>query len=414
MKAREHSDAVTFLSAAITNMETCKDGIQDTSHGKREAGLLKNVERVKIFTSNCLAILVKTKSNWEDKLALPSEPIKEGFPWWVSAADRRILRNSVNDMKVHVVVAADGSGNFTTITEAIKKAPNNSKKRYVIKVKKGTYKEHVDVGKWKTNIMLIGEGTDHTIVTGSGSNGSNYTTYETATFAVVGEGFMAQDMAFFNTADREKHQAVALRVQSHQSVFYRCKMVGYQDTLYTHTIRQFYRECKISGTVDFLCGNAEVVFQRCTMLAREPMKNQKIQITAQSRLYDTEDTGIVIHNCTITADSDLRPVKSLFPAYLGRPWKKYSRTVYMESYLDDLINPAGWYKWDENTNFKTLYYGEYKNTGPGSGTGKRVAWPGYHVIKSPKEASKFTVAKFINGNQWLKSTGVKYIDGLID
>ncbi|GLJ10789.1 hypothetical protein SUGI_0135160 [Cryptomeria japonica] len=412
MKAEQLREAKALLSAAITNMETCHDGVLEKSDGKSEAGLLRSVERVKIFASNCLAILVNSESSRVDKLALPSEPIEEGFPWWVSAADRRILRTSPKDVNADVVVAADGSGQFKTITEAINAAPDNSNKRYVVKVKNGTYEEYVVVGTKKTNILIIGEGMNGTIVTGSKNVIDGSTTFNSATFAVVGKGFMAQDIAFVNTAGSVKQQAVALRVGSDQSVFYRCKIQAYQDTLYTLSLRQFYRECLISGTVDFIFGNSAVVFQSCTMLARKPGPSQQNAVTAQGRTDPNQNTGISIQNCTITADSDLVPVKSSFPTYLGRPWKEYSRTVYMQSYLGDVINSAGWLAWSADFALSTLYYGEYMNIGPGAGTQNRVNWGGFHVINSSQEAINFTVGQFIQGNSWLPSTGVAYMDGL--
>eukprot|EP00253_Pinus_taeda_P030553 PITA_30553 len=268
------------------------------------------------------------------------------------------------------------------------------------------------MGKTKTNIMLIGEGMEATIVTGSRNVIDGSTTFNSATFDAVGNGFMAQDMAFVNTVGPYKNQAVALRVGSDQSVFYRCKIAAHQDTLYAHSLRQFYSKCKISGTVDFIFGNAAVVFQSCTLVPRKPGANQKNAITAQGRTDPNQNTGTSIHNCKITPDADLIPVKRSFPTYLGRPWKEYSRTVYMQSYIDGVIQPAGWLEWDGAFDFKTLYYREYMNTGPGSATGNRVKWPGYRVIKSSQEASKFTVAEFIQGNLWLQSTGVDYIDGL--
>nr|QIR83172.1 pectin methylesterase 14 [Cunninghamia lanceolata] len=413
MRAEQRSEIKALLSAAITNMETCHDGILEKSDGKSEARLLKSVERVKVFASNCLAILVDTNSNWVEKLALPSEPVKEGFPWWVSATDRRLLRGSANDINADVVVAADGSGNFTTITEAINAAPVKSSKRYVIKVRQGTYQEYIQVGKTQTNILLIGEGMDSTIVTGSKNVIDGSTTFNSATFAVVGKGFMAQDIAFVNTAGQtSKRQAVALRVGSDQSVFYRCKIVGYQDTLYTHSLRQFYSECLISGTVDFIFGNSAVVFQSCTLLPRKPGQSQQNAITAQGRTDPNQETGISIHNCT--NHSRFRPYScyKLIPNIPGETMEEYSRTVYMQSYLGDVINPAGWLAWSADFALSTLYYGEYMNAGPGAGTQNRVNWGGFHIITSSQEAINFTVAEFIQGNDWLPSTGVQYIDGL--
>jgi len=204
---------------------------------------------------------------------------------------------------------------------------------------------------------------------------------------------------------------VALRVGSDLSAFYRCSFKGYQDTLYAHSLRQFYRECNIYGTVDFIFGNSAVVFQDCNLLARRPLENQKILYTAQGRQDPNENTGISIQNCNVTAAPDLAPVKSSFEAYLGRPWKEYSRTVFMQSFLGDLIQPAGWLEWNGSFALSTLYYGEYMNRGPGAGTTKRVKWAGYRVINSSSEASSFTVSKFIEGDSWLPSTGVKYVSG---
>uniref|UniRef100_A0A0C9RIW0 Pectinesterase n=1 Tax=Wollemia nobilis TaxID=56998 RepID=A0A0C9RIW0_9CONI len=413
LTGQQFGDVKAWLSAAITNMETCYDGILEKSDGIAQSQMLSSVYRAKVLASNSLAVLVKIiGADHSEKTGSNFGEIDEGFPSWVTAADRRLLRSSPNDVEANVVVAADGSGDFKTITEAINKAPNKSNERYVIKVKKGTYEENVEVGKKKLNILLVGEGMEDTIITGSRNVVDNATTFNSATVAAVGMGFMAQDIAFINTAGPHKHQAVALRVGADQSVLYRCKIAGYQDTLYVHSLRQFYRECLVLGTVDFIFGNAAVVLQNCTLLPRKPGASQKNAITAQGRTDPNQNTGISIQGCNISADSDLVPVKSSFPTYLGRPWKNYSRTVYMQSYLDDVINPAGWLEWSGDFALSTLYYGEYMNTGPGAGTESRVTWPGYHVINSSAEASQFTVGEFIQGNDWLLTAGVEYTDGL--
>lgn len=135
-------------------------------------------------------------------------------------------------------------------------------------------------------------------------------------------------------------------------------------------------------------------------------------VTAQGRTDKNQNTGISIQKCDVIASSDLEPVKGTIKSYLGRPWKEFSRTVFMQSYIGDHIDPAGWSEWDGDFALKTLYYGEYMNRGPGAGTSKRVKWPGYHVITSAEEAKKFTVAELIAGGTWLKSTGVAYTEGL--
>lgn len=229
--------------------------------------------------------------------------------------------------------------------------------------------------------------------------------------AVVGDNFIARDITIRNTAGPNNHQAVALRSGSDLSVFYRCSFEGYQDTLYVHSQRQFYRECDIYGTVDFIFGNAAVVLQNCNIFARNP-PNRTNTLTAQGRTDPNQSTGIIIHNCRVTAASDLKPVQSSVKTFLGRPWKQYSRTVYIKTFLDSLINPAGWMEWSGNFALNTLYYAEYMNTGPGSSTANRVKWRGYHVLTSPSEVSQFTVGNFIAGNSWLPATNVPFTSGL--
>lgn len=231
--------------------------------------------------------------------------------------------------------------------------------------------------------------------------------------AVAGKGFIARDITFENTAGPSKHQAVALRSDSDLSAFYRCGISGYQDTLYAHSLRQFYRECRISGTVDFVFGNAAAILQNCQLLSRLPLPEQKNTITAQGRKDPNQNTGFVLQFCNITADVDLASANnSATQTYLGRPWKEYSQTAILQSYIGRSIRPEGWLPWNGDFALSTLNYAEYMNFGPGSGVGGRVKWPGYHVINSSAQAVNFTVSQFIEGNLWLPSTGVKYTAGL--
>lgn len=223
-----------------------------------------------------------------------------------------------------------------------------------------------------------------------------------------GDGFWARDMTFENTAGPEKHQAVALRVASDFSLFYRCSIKGYQDTLLVHSLRQFYRDCQIYGTIDYIFGNAAVVFQNCDIYVRKPMQHQGNMITAQGRQYLQENTGISIINSRVLPAPDLSAVKNQFKTFLGRPWKQYSRTVILKTDLDALIDPKGWAEWRGDFALSTLYYGEYMNTGNGAATTHRVDWPGFHVIKDSEEANSFAAKKFINGNQWIPATGVPF------
>ncbi|KHN34209.1 Putative pectinesterase/pectinesterase inhibitor 13 [Glycine soja] len=276
--------------------------------------------------------------------------------------------------------------------------------RYVVYVKEGVYDETVTVTKKMVNLTMYGDGQQKSIVTGNKNFVDGVRTFQTASFVVLGEGFLGKDMGFRNTAGAEKHQAVAARVQADQAIFFNCAFEGYQDTLYAQTHRQFYRDCYISGTIDFIFGDASAVFQNCTMVVRKPLENQQNIVTAQGRLDKQENTGFVLQKCVIKADTDLVPLKDTIKNYLGRPWKEYSRTIIMETQIDDLIHPDGFLPWEGNFALSTLYYGEYNNNGAGSSTTARVNWPGRKVINRD-EATRYTVEAFLQGT-WINGTGV--------
>lgn len=230
--------------------------------------------------------------------------------------------------------------------------------------------------------------------------------------AVVGKGFVAMNITFRNTAGAIKHQAVTVRVGSDLSIFYSCSFEGYQDPLYTHSFRQFYRECDIYGTVDFIFGNAAVVFQGCNICPRLPLQGQFNTITAQGRTDPNQNTGTSIHNCSIAAAQDLASSNGTTRTYLGRPWKEYSRSVYMQSFMDGLIDPSGWHDCNGTFALDFLYNAEYNNTGPGSNTTQRVTWSGYDIINET-DAVNFPGSAFVQGDAWLPTTGVPYIGGLL-
>ncbi|XP_031113697.1 pectinesterase-like [Ipomoea triloba] len=384
------NDAQTWLSAAVTNHQTCRNGFTDFQlpfnfHPFQDIAtdLLKHV-------SNSLAII--------NALALSSPPRSRavGFPSWVSRSDRRLLRPNVAKSVADIVVAKDGSGNYDTVSQGLAAAValSDGSSRFVIYVKRGVYEENVVVTNSMNNFMVVGDGIDATIITGNRSVGDGSTTFHSATFAVIGNGFMAREITFENTAGPENHQAVALRSGSDFSVFYRCSFKGYQDTLYVYSQRQFYGHCDIYGTVDFIFGDAIAVVQNCTIYVRKPMTSQKNFVTAQGRSDPNQNTGIVILNSHVTATSDLGPVQGSFPTYLGRPWEKYSRTVFLMCTLDSLIDRDGWFPMVGNY-AQTLYYGEYMNTGDGAQISGRVKWPGYHVITSAIVAQKLSVGDFL-------------------
>lgn len=228
---------------------------------------------------------------------------------------------------------------------------------------------------------------------------------------VLGDGFMARDLTIENTAGADAHQAVAFRSDSDFSILENCEFLGNQDTVYAHSLRQFYKQCRIQGNVDFIFGNSAAVFQDCDILIAS--KNSKIEqgggannaITAHGRIDAAQSTGFVFWNCSINGTEEYMKEFQANPKghtnYLGRPWKEFSRTVFVYCNLESLISPDGWMPWDGDFALKTLYYGEYKNTGPGSNRSKRVPWsseiPEKHV-------DVYSLANFIQADEWASST----------
>ncbi|GMP69950.1 hypothetical protein CsSME_00029018 [Camellia sinensis var. sinensis] len=397
-------DAQTWLSTALTNYQTCQKGSLELKVSSFISRMVAN--NVSELISNSLAI--------NGGLLGQQETVGD-WPSWVSAGERKLLQYSSLALRANYIVAQDGSGNFRYIQEAINYAVSKriGNARITIYVKRGVYSENVEITNTMNKITLVGDGLRKTIITGSRSVANGYTIYSCATFGVDGVGFIARGITFRNTAGPQGGQAVALRSASDLSVFYLCGIEGYQDTLFVFAQRQFFKFCYIYGTIDFIFGNAAVVFQNCMIYVRKPLWGQENVITAQGRYEPFQNTGISIQNSRVMAAPDLSPVVRSFNTYLGRPWEQYSRTIFLKTYLDSLVNPAGWMAW-ENTNFaqSTLYYGEYMNIGPGSSTRNRVKWPGYHVIRSANVASQFTVTNLITGRAWLPATGVPFVAGL--
>ncbi|PUZ73346.1 hypothetical protein GQ55_2G467400 [Panicum hallii var. hallii] len=407
----------TVLSAALTNQYTCLEGFAGPSaseDGRVRPYIQGRIYHVAHLVSNSLAMLRRLPQRRRRREALEGYGrVRRGFPSWVSAGDRRrLLQQQAGAAPADLVVAKDGSGNFTTVGEAVAAAPNNSEARFVIYIKAGGYFENVEVGAEKTNLMFVGDGMWKTVIKASRNVADNSTTFRSATLAVVGTGFLARDLTVENAAGPSKHQAVALRVNADLAAFYRCSFAGYQDTLYAHSLRQFYRDCDVYGTVDFVFGDAAVVLQGCSLYARRPDPGQKNVVTAQGREDPNQNTGIVVQGGKVAAAADLIPVLANFSSYLGRPWKLYSRAVFVQTKIEGLIHPRGWLEWNGSFALDTLYYAEYMNRGPGANTSARVAWPGYHVLTNATVAANFTVLNFIQGDLWLNSTSFPYTLGL--
>ncbi|KAK7334556.1 hypothetical protein VNO80_26316 [Phaseolus coccineus] len=406
-----------WLSGAITYQDTCLDGFENTTSeaGKKMKVLLMTGMHM---SSNALAIVTElgdTITNLNVTKLLGRRLLQDSeSPSWVDHHGLLNANASLFNHKPNVTVAQDGNGDFKSINEALKQVPEKNKNPFVIYIKEGIYQEYVEVTKKMTHVVFIGDGGKKTRITGNKNYIDGINTYRTATVAIQGDYFVAINMGFDNFAGPHKHQAVALRVQADKSIFYNCSMDGYQDTLYVHTMRQFYRDCTISGTIDFVFGNALAVFQNCTFVVRKPLKNQQCIVTAQGRKEKQQPSGIVIQGGSIVSDPEFYSVRFENKAYLARPWKNYSRTIIMDTNIDDLIHADGYLPWqgpEGPSGMDTCFYAEYHNTGPGSNKSKRVNWLGIWNLNS-KAAHSFSPSKFFHGTNWIKVTGIPCFPGI--
>ncbi|GMJ02075.1 hypothetical protein like AT3G05610 [Hibiscus trionum] len=411
-----------WLGGSITYQQTCLDGFMNVSNdaGEKMKKLLNTSQKL---TSNGLAMVsdiskivgdlnIQGMGKGDATGAKRKLMAREGYPAWVSFRQRMLLQQNPSQMKPNVIVAKDRSGKYISINQALKEVPRKNAIPFVIYIKAGVYTEQVVVDKHMANVVFIGDGPTKTVITGRLNYIDGTVTFKTATVAVIGPKFMAKNIGFENTAGAIKHQAVAIRVQSDQSIFYNCQMDGYQDTLYAHSHRQYYRDCTISGTIDFVFGNSASVYQNCKLIVRKPLDNQQCIVTAQGRGDRREASGFVLQNCTITGAPDYLPVKAKSKTHLGRPWRLYSRTIIMQSQLDDIVTPTGWMPWNGDFALDTLWYAEFNNRGPGAVQTQRVKWKGIQRINGA-QAQEFTAGVFLRGGEWIQKSGVPYIAGMI-
>lgn len=270
-------------------------------------------------------------------------------------------------IQYEIVVAQDGSGDFETIQKAIDATKAFPDKRITIYIKNGVYREKVRIPAWNTQLSLIGEDAEKTVISFDDyfdkiNRGRNSTFY-TYTLLVEADDFYAENLTIENSAGTVG-QAVALHVEGNRCVFKNCRILGNQDTLYAtgENSSQLYSNCRIEGTTDFIFGSATVVFSRCTIVSKKDS-----YITAASTNKGKE-FGFVFIDC------DLKAVEGVNKVYLGRPWRPYAKTVFMHCNLGDHILPEGWKEWSNSENKTTTFYAEYKNTGAGANVSKRVLW----------------------------------------
>ena len=288
------------------------------------------------------------------------------------------------------VVAQDGSGDFEHVQEAIDAVPDLRKARTVIRIKPGVYKEKLVLPESKTNVSFIGEDAATTVITyddyASKKNvfGEEIGTSGSSSFFIYGDGFRAENITFENSAGRVG-QAVAVRVAATHVSFLGCRFLGNQDTLYPQKAgtKQYYQDCYIEGTTDFIFGAATAVFDNCTIFSKEGAS----YITAAST-PDTCAFGFVFLNCKLLGDAKDGSV------YLGRPWRPYAKTAFIDCYYDGIIRPQGWHNWGRPSNEHTATYVEYGNSGPGANTSHRVAWSD---VLTPEQREQYTIAHIFGG-----------------
>ncbi|GMI95838.1 hypothetical protein like AT3G05610 [Hibiscus trionum] len=412
-----------WLSGSVTSQQTCLDSYVEKS-GPAAEKMRSLMNKSQELTSNALHMVAGISSILKD-LSIPGleglensgiarkllSESESGFPDWMSSGDRRLLQ--VPDFTPNVTVAKDGSGDYNSINLALGEVPKKNPTRFVIHIKAGVYKENVNITKTMTNVMLIGESPTKTIISGSlSSEFTKITTFHTATVAVNGKNFIAKNIGFENTAGTEGHQAVALRSSGDLAAYYNCHFNGYQDTLYANKARQYYRDCTVSGTVDFIFGDARSLFQNCQIIVKKPAPNQNCIVAAHGRADQKSYSAIVLHNCTISGEKDYIPVKDKNKSYLGRPWKPYAITIIMQSQIDDIIAPEGYTPMNGTVGLDTSFYAEIGNRGPGAKTDGRVKWGGIKHLNL-EAAKEYTPRIFLQSDTWIPETGIPCIQGLV-
>lgn len=295
--------------------------------------------------------------------------------------------------KYNFIVSKDGEGTFATVQEAIDAVPDFRKNVTTIFIRNGVYKEKLVLPASKTNVKLIGEDSRNTVLTyddyASKKNrfGEEMGTTGSTSFFIFGDGFTAENITFENSAG-PVGQAVAVRIDGDRVTFLNCRFLGFQDTLYPHgeESRQYYKNCYIEGTVDFIFGWSTALFEDCEIFC----KKGGGYVTAASTLEETK-FGFVFKNCRITGDAEANSF------YLGRPWRPYAKTVFIDCFVDKQIKPEGWHNWNKKDAESTAFYAEFNSRGPGANNVKRVSWS---KQLTAEEAAHFTKENILG--DWTK------------
>ncbi|CAB4299587.1 unnamed protein product [Prunus armeniaca] len=407
-------NARASMSAALLYQYDCWSGLKYANDTQMVNETMAFLDSLAGKSSNTLIMMFSYYNFGNDtKLWAPPKTERDGF--WERVEGRgsgQEVRGGVpSNLTADVTVCKEKTKKcYRTVQRAVNAAPDNAgEKKFVIRIKAGVYDEIVRVPLEKRNVVFLGDGIGKTVITGSLNVGMpGISTYNSATVGVLGDGFMASGLTIQNTAGPDVHQAVAFRSDSDLSVIENCEILGNQDTLYAHGNRQFYKSCNIQGNVDFIFGNSAAVFQDCNILIRprqlNPENGESSTITAHGRTDPAQSTGFVFQNCLINGTEEFMKLYQNNPkvhkSYLGRPWKEYSRTVFINCTMEALLSPDGWMTWSEDFALSTLFYGEFGNSGAGSDFSKRV--PFSSKIPS-KHVNAYSVQNFIQGNEWIST-----------
>ncbi len=297
-------------------------------------------------------------------------------------------------------VSQDGKGDFTTIQKAIDACKAFPDKRVTIFVKNGIYKEKIVVPSCNTLLSIIGESADKTILTfddyfGKINRGRN-STFFTYTMKVEANDFILENITIENSAG-PVGQALALHVEGDRCVFRNCRFLGNQDTLYAagKFSRQYFADCYIEGTTDYIFGEATSLFERCTLHTKGDSF-----VTAAST-PEGKPFGFVFLDCKLTASEGVSKV------FLGRPWRSYAKVAFLNCEMDSFIRPEGWDNWSKAENEKTALFAEYNNSGQGASTTGRVSWS---LKLTDKEAVGYTKEHIFIPLGWELTADKKWYD----
>jgi len=297
-----------------------------------------------------------------------------------------------------IVVSKDGKGDFTTVQQAVDAVENESSQRTKIFIKAGIYKEKIIIPETKSPITLEGENPEKTVITfddfasKKNQEGKDIGTTGSATVFIYANHFTAKNISFENSAGRVG-QAVAVLTAGDKIVFENCRFLGNQDTLYlkgaqdledkTQPSRNYFKNCYIEGTTDYIFGAGTAVFEDCTIYSKETASYITAASTPKENIF-----GFVFINCNIAGNAKEHSV------YLGRPWRPFAKTVYINCDLNSTIKPEGWYNWNKPDAEKTAFYAEYHSKGSGANSASRVGWS--HQLKQA-EAKEYTAGNILKG-----------------